>query len=186
MSSVVETPPKKKVSPSPMQSADLLEVAKTARDAALDFARLKLPTVKKDLDLEFLLRQRDFLCAFKNALVENTCRVIGDYDAKALASYYFEPCTNPDAHLGEEVPIDGTLNIILVVKSKTAGLEAFINSLDRALTTALKELPLPLLDSYDSVLNVIPVTEEDIEKGKGYAVLLSSVHAPALKVWECS
>jgi len=174
MSSVVETP-QKKVLLSPTQAADLLEVAKTARDAALDFARVKLPAVKRDLDLEFLLQQHDFLCAFKNALVENTCRVIGDYDAKALESYYFEPCTNPDAHSGEEIPVDGTLNIILVV-----------NSLDRALTTALKELPFPLLDSYDSVLNVIPVTEEDIEKGKGYAVLLSSVHAPALKVWECS
>jgi hypothetical protein len=185
MSSVVETP-QKKVSLSSMQTADLLEVAKTARDAALDFARLKFPPVKRDLDLEYLFRQRDFLCAFKSGLVENTCRVIGDYDAKALASYYFEPCTNPDTQSGEDIPIDGTLNIILVVKSKTAGLEAFINSLDRVLTKALKELPLPLLDSYDSVLNVIPVTEEDIEKGKGYAILLSSVHAPALKVWECS
>jgi hypothetical protein len=185
MSSVVETS-QKKVSFSPLQAADLLEVAKMARDAALDFARVKLPAVKRDLDLEFLLQQHDFLCAFKNALVENTCRVIGDYDAKALASYYFEPCTNPDAHSGEDIPVDGTLNIVLVVKSKTAGLEAFINSLDRALTTALKELPFPLLDSYDSVLNVIPVTEEDVEKGKGYAVLLSSLHAPAIKVWECS
>jgi hypothetical protein len=185
MRSVVETP-QKKATLSSKQATDLTEVAKMTRDAALDFALLKIPPVKRDLDLAFLLQQHDFFCAFKNGLVESTCRVIGDYDAKALESYYFDPCANPDAQSGEEIPIDGTLNIILVVKSKTAGLEAFINSLDRAMTEALKELPLPLLDSYDSVLNIIPVTKEDIEKGKGYATLLSSIHAPALKVWECS
>jgi hypothetical protein len=185
MSSVVETP-QKKATVSLKKATDLSEVAKVTRDAALDFARSKLPPIKQDQELETLFQQRDFLCAFKHGLVESTCHVIGDYDTKALESYYFEPCTNPDAQSGEDIPIDGTLNIILVVMSKTAGLEAFINSLDRALTKTLKELPLPLLDSYDSVLNVIPVTAEDIEKGKGYATLLSSVHAPALKVWECA
>lgn len=185
MNSVTKTP-KKKVTHSSKQTTDLLEVAQKTRDAALDFARFQLPPVKQDLELKVLFQRHDFLCAFKHGLVESTCRVIGEYDENALASYFFDPCANPDAQSGEDIPIDGTLNIILVVKSKTAGLEAFITALDRSLTKVLKELPLPLLDSYDSVLNVIPVTEEDIEKGKGYATLLTSIHAPALKIWECS
>jgi hypothetical protein len=185
MSSVVETSPKETTFAA-KHASEPLEVAKMIREAALDFAQSKLLPNKRDLDLELLFQRQDFFCAFKNGLVENTCRVIGDFDSKAIESYYFEPCANPDAQLGVVDHIDGTLNIILVVKSKTAGLEAFIASLDRALVKTLKELPIPMLDSYDSVLNVITVTDEDVEKGKGYAVLLSSVHAPAIKVWECS
>jgi len=182
----VEKTSKKKETLSSKEATGLIEVAENIRDAALGFARSKLSPIKRDQELEALFQYHDFLCAFKHGLVESTCHVIGDYDVKALESYYFDPCANPDAEFSEVIPFDGTLNIILVVKSKTAGLEAFIASLDRALTQVLKELPLPMLKSYDSVLNVIPVTEEDIEKGKGYAVLLTSVHAPALKIWECS
>jgi len=175
-----------KVKISSEQATELFEVAEKIRDDAITFARMKLPQFKQDTDLGVLLEKRDFLCGFKHGLVESTCHVLGDYDGKALESYYFDPCDNPDAQSGEEIPVDCTLNIILVVKSKTAGLEAFIASLDRALTQALKELPLPMVASYDSVLNVIPVTKKDVESGKGYAVLLSSVHAPALKIWQCS
>ena len=80
--------------------------------------------------------------------------------------------------------IDGTINLILVVSSPTAGLEAFIASLDRSLTQSLKELPLPILATYDSVLNAILITKKDLELGKGHAALVTSIFTPPLKVWQ--
>jgi hypothetical protein len=171
------------VSPQIHQAVELAEVAEKIRDNALDFAKMKLPPVKRDQNLEELFQQRNFTCDFKHGLVEGVCETIGEYDGKVLESYCFDPDANPDCQSGDEIPLDGTINIILVVESKTAGLDALITSLDRGLTQALKELPIPSLVSYDSVLNIIQVTQNDVEKRKGYAALLSSLYVRALKVW---
>jgi hypothetical protein len=165
------------------QAVELMDVAEKLRDEALNFAKIKLPPVKKDQRLEALFLDRSFLCDFKHGLIEGVCQTICEYDGKAIESYCFDPDANPDCQSGEEIPIDGTINIILVVESKTAGLDAFVTSLDRGLTQALKELPIPMLASYDSVLNIIQVTRNDVEKRKGYAALISSMHVPALKIW---
>ena len=63
-------------------------------------------------------------------------------------------------------------------------LEAFITSLDRAITVVIRELPSKRLAQRKSFLNVIPITDSDIEERRGYAVLLSSIHARPLRVWE--
>ena len=172
-----------KVSPQIHQAVELTEVAEKIKDKALDFAKMKLPPLKRDQNLEELFQQRNFFCDFKHGLVEGVCQTIGEYDGKVIESYCFDPDANPDCQSGDEIPLDGTINIILVVESKTAGLDALITSLDRGLTQALKELPIPNLVSYDSVLNIIQVTQNDVENRKGYAALISSLYAPALKVW---
>ena len=172
-----------KVSPEIHQAVEMVDVAEKIRDYALNFAKMKLPPVKKDQNLEALILDRHFLCDFKHGLVEGVCQTICDYDGKVIESYCFDPDANPDCQSGEETPIDGTINIILVVESKTAGLDALIISLDRSLTKALKELPIPNLAFYDSVLNIIQVTQDDVEKRKGYAALISSTYVRALKVW---
>lgn len=172
-----------KVSPKIHQAVEMVDVAEKIRDYALDFAKMKLPPVKQDQGLEALFMDRNFFCDFKHGLVEGVCQTICDYDGKVIESYCFDPDANPDCQSGEEIPLDGNINIILVVVSKTAGLDALIISLDRGLTKVLKELPISNLASYDSVLNIIQVTQEDVEKRKGYAALISSTYVRALKVW---
>jgi len=167
-----------------MKAYKFTEIAEGIRNNSIDFARLKLTQSKQKLDLEDLFHEKNFFCMFKSGLAESVCRVFGEHDQNVFEAYFFEPYVSPVCETGEEFPVDGNLNLLLVVKTKTAGLDAFITSLDRALTETLKELPLPFLKSYQSVLNVIPITVKDIENRRGYAALLSSFFAPPLKVWE--
>jgi len=168
------------------QAVELLEVARKIRDKALRFAQMKLPLIQQDQKLDDLFHQCHFYTDFKHGLIDSICRTIREFDENAIESYCFDQDANPDCQSGDDVSLDRTINIILVVESKTAGLQAFITSLDRALTQVLKEFPIPDIASYDSLLNIIPVTQQDIEKRRGYAALLSSVYVPALKVWPSS
>jgi hypothetical protein len=72
----------------------------------------------------------------------------------------------------------------VVVQSPSAALDAFIASLDRALTASLNELPSPKFEQRTSILDVNILTEGDVKQGRGYAVLLSSVFTPPLQVWQ--
>ena len=164
------------------QAVELMDVANNIRDEALNKAKMKMPLVKQDQNLEDLFKDRNFLCSFKHGLIEGVCKILCEYDGNAIESYCFDPDANPDCQSGEEVPIDGNLNIILIVESKTAGLDALITSLDGSLTQALKELPFPTLKSYNSVLNIIQVTHGDVERRKGHAALISSPYVRALRV----
>ncbi|MGB7114713.1 MAG: hypothetical protein WBD56_01090 [Anaerolineales bacterium] len=183
MSTNVETPVSRVVV-SPRQATQLNEVVETIIEEALECARLKIPPIRQEQDLDILFQQHDFFCTFKYGLADEVGRVIGEYDVNMEEIYLFEPCANPDFQSGEDMPIDGTINLILVVSSPTAGLEAFIASLDRSLTQSLKELPLPILAKYDSVLNAILITKKDLELGKGHAALVTSIFTPPLKVWQ--
>ena len=183
MSTNVETPVSR-VAVLPRQATQLNEVVETIIGDALEWARMKTPPIRQEQDLDILFQQHDFFCNFKYGLADGVGRVIGEYDVNVLEIYLFEPCANPDFQSGEEMPIDGTINLILVVSSSTAGLEAFIASLDRSLTQSLKELPLPILARYDSVLNAILITKKDLELGKGHAALVTSIFTPPLKVWQ--
>jgi len=172
-----------KLSPQINQAVELAEVAEKIRDDALVSAKSKLPPILQGQNLEELFQDTYFFCYFKHGLVESVCQTLCDYDEKIMESYCFDPNANPDCQSGEEILVDGTLNIILVVESKTAGLDALTASLNRSLTQALKELPIPMLKSYDSILNIIQVTQDDVENRKGYAALISSIYVKALKVW---
>ena len=81
-------------------------------------------------------------------------------------------------------PVDATVHLLVLVNSSSAALEAFISALDRALTASLTSLPSPKFAERDSILDVNLLTEKDVESGRGYAVLLSSVFTPPLKVWQ--
>ena len=65
----------------------------------------------------------------------------------------------------------------------SAALDAFIKSLDGTLTGLVRELPSPSLAKRASILNVIPVTQEDVDNKQGYGALLSSMFARPVKLW---
>lgn len=167
-----------------VQFASLQEAAETIRDNALDQARSKLPLPQRSLSEEELLLRRDFVESFKHGLAIGASQAISANDQRVQALYLFEETTNPDAETEENLPVDMTVHLLVLVKSNSAALESFIAALDRALAQAISVLPLPILTGRTSILNVVPITEDDVENGRGYAVLLTSLFAPPLRIWQ--
>jgi hypothetical protein len=169
---------KKQVSP-------LLETAETIRGNALNLAREKLLPREQDVELAKLFERRDFVDYFKYALAQEVAQVIATYDQRVQAVYLFEESANPDAETEEYLQfVDLTIHLLALVTSASAALDAFVASLDRALTEVLSELPSDAFARRVSFLDILPVTESDIEEGRGYAVLLSSIYARPLKIWQ--
>ena len=164
-----------------VQVAPIDEVAETLREDALNQTKEKLS--EHDGSLISLFARRDFFEAFKYELTSKVAEVLAANDRNVQAIYIFDANANPDAESGEEMPLDATIHL-LVVCAPSAALQAYIESLDRALVRSLKILPSPLLKQRELILDVNLITERDIEHRIGYAKLLSSVFAPPLKVWQ--
>ena len=167
------------------QVTSLLEAAETIRDNALNLAREKLGPREQDAELAKLLDRRTFVEYLKYNLAKEVSQMIATYDQHVQAVYLFEETANPDAEM-EDYPssVDLTIHLLAMVTSASAALEAFVTSLDRALTEVLSELPSNEFALRTSFLNVIPITESDVEEGRGYAVLLSSIYARPLRIWQ--
>lgn len=167
------------------QTGTLTEAAETLQRNALTLARAKLPVRQQDLSLPELLRDRAFVDYFKYAMAQEVAQVIATYDQRTLAVYVFDESANPDAETEDYAPtLDLTVRLLVLVAARTAALEAFIQALDRVLTSTLQELPSALLARRTSILNIIPVTEDDVQEGRGYATLLSSFYARPVRIWQ--
>jgi len=160
------------------------EVAETIRDDALALAQNRLSAPLTGLELKRLLRRPDFVDNLKYGLASGVANALSGNDPRVTAVYVYEPSANPDSELGNDMPVDATVHLLVLVKSPSAALDAFIAVLDRALTASLTSLPSPKFAERDSILDVNLLTEKDVESGRGYAILLSSVFAPPLKVWQ--
>ncbi|UCG24124.1 MAG: hypothetical protein JSW55_18705 [Chloroflexota bacterium] len=165
------------------QVTRLQEVAETIRDNALAVARSRLPARQQEASLADLLQIPAFLNSFKYGLAEGATNVIVANDGNIQAIYLFEESANPDSETEDALAPDLTVHLLLLVDSNSAALEAFIESLDRSLTELLSDLPSPLLAKRTSLLNVIPITQEDVDARQGYGALLSSVFARPVKLW---
>jgi hypothetical protein len=165
------------------QLSHLQETAETLQHDALLWARSKLPLRQQELGLEDLFQRHDFVNWFKYKLAEGAAHVIAANDQRVLAAYLFEESINPDASTEEYPSIDATVHLLVKVSTNSAALTAFIGSLDRALVATTLALSEALFAGRSHILNIIPVTEEDVENRRGYAALLSSIFAPPLKIW---
>lgn len=167
------------------QVGSLEKAAYTIRDNAIKRAQRKFPARLQKVELAELLGYRNFVDYFRHAIAQEVAQVLAAYDQHIQAVYLFEESTNPDAETEDYLPhVDLTIHLLVKVTSGSAALEAFITSLDRALTEVLRELPSPVFATYTSFLDVIAVTQRDILDGRGYAVLLSSIYAPPQIVWQ--
>jgi hypothetical protein len=162
----------------------LEDVAETIRDDAVEGARLKLSPFQSDLSLEHLLENDSFVDYFKYGLASGIASALAANDTHVQAVYVYDPSANPGGEAGGSMPVEVTTHLIAKVSRSSAALEAFIASLDKALVRSLKSLPSPLIQSRTYILDVTIVTAEDVQRRVGYAALLSSMFAPALKIWE--
>jgi hypothetical protein len=167
------------------QVSSLMEAAETIRENAIDLAREKMSFYEQEAELAILLERRNFVEYFKYALAQEVAQMIATYDQHVQAVYLFEESANPDAETEDYLStVDLTIHLLASVTSSSAALEAFVTSLDRALTEVLCELPSKAFTRRTAFLNVIPITENDIEEGRGYAVILSSIYARPLRIWQ--
>jgi hypothetical protein len=166
-----------------LEALSIEQLADSIRDEALTLAQDKYAVFQRGSDLASLFRHPDFFEKFKYGLAVGVAGALAANDQNLLAAYVYDPSTNPDSENGEELPLEATLHLLALVSSPSAALNAFVASLDRALTASLKDLPSPLFARRESVLDVNLITEKDARLGVGYAALLSSLFAPPLKVW---
>lgn len=176
----------------PIQKADkttsqviyLTEVAETLREDALVKSRMKFSPHERNLPLAELLNRSDFRDYFKYELALGVALVLAANERRIKTAYVYNPSDNPDGAEGIEVPQDATVHLLVKVEAVSAALEAFVSSLDRALTASLSELPSALFTRRQSVLAVDLISEENVVLRQGWAALLSSIFAPPLKIWE--
>ncbi len=167
-----------------IQMTTLQEVAEAICADALQQTQAKIDPFQKEPNREDLFRRNDFFDSLKYNLAKGVANTLAAYDNHVLAVYLSDPSVNPDAETGENLPIDTIVHLLVLVRAPSAALKTFTASLDRALVQHLKDLPLPLPAKCSSILDVMLVTEKEVERGTGYASLLRSIFAPPLKIWQ--
>lgn len=165
------------------QVSHLTEVAETIRDDALTTACRKL-LIFYSPEVKSLLAKSDFFDYFKHALASGVAGVLADNDDRVQAVYIQDTTSNPDSEIAGALPADATVSLIIQVTTSSAALEGFITSLDRALIASLKELDSPRFAEREFILDVVVVTQHEVEQGIGYGHMMKSIFAPPLKVWQ--
>ncbi len=169
--------------PAAARITQIQEVAETIRDDALAQARARMGVLQRAQDLETLFADHAFFENFKYGLAEGITKSLAANDARVKAVYTYDPSANPDAETGEYLPLDATVHLLIVVSTASQALEAFLDSLDRALTHFVRELPSPLFAGRTALIDGAILSAEDLERGTGLANMLRSIYAPPLKIW---
>lgn len=160
------------------------EIAEQLWNDALAQARQKMTPFHRQAELSELLLVPAFIDAFNHALAAGIAKILVENDKFLQAVYTYDPSMNPDSESGVDLPATPNVHLLMLVSKRSTALSALIASLDDALTGKLRELPTSTFAQSKSMLDVNLITEEDVRRGTGYAVLLSSVFAPPIKVWE--
>ena len=166
------------------QATTLQEVAETICADAIRQTQAKFDPFQQEPNGEGLLRRNDFFDSLKYNLAKGVANTLAASDDHVLDIYLSDPSVNPDAESGEYLSVDAIVHLLVLVRVSSAALKTFIGSLDRALVQQLKDTPLPLPAKCSSILDVMLVTEDEVERGTGYANLLRSIFAPPLKIWQ--
>jgi hypothetical protein len=167
-----------------IEVAQLDELTRDLLQVAVHQTQIKLPVMLIKEQLETLFKNNTFLDLFKYTLAEVVAAEIAKNDSSVQTIHLYEPSMNPDTETGDYLPIDPCLHLLCVVEKRSAGLEAFIDAINRALTKEAKELPSPMYKNLSDLLNIMLITPKDIEKRTGYALMLSSLYAPPLLIWK--
>jgi hypothetical protein len=161
----------------------LQEIAETICDNAINQAIAKFSPSLRNIGLAELMKRNEFFDYFQYGLANGITNVLAANDERVQAIYYFDPYMNPDAETEEFMPLDVSVNLLVLVQSKTAALTSFIAALDRALTQRVVELPSSAVAALSSILNALLITEADVTNRKGYAALISSMFAKPRQIW---
>ena len=167
------------------QVSSLRELAKTIRASAVARALSdRRSHASNEALLELELGRPAVVEAIKDGIAQDVARALAAHDPQVQAVYTYDPSANPDNETGEGRLPDVTIHLLVLVTAPSAALQSFILALDGALTENLKDLPSLLFQMRESVLDINLLTPKDVQQRTGYAGLLSSMFAPAIKLWQ--
>ena len=161
----------------------LQEMAETIQMDSLQYAHTKFTQPMRAAGFEEVLQRHDFISYFKLGMAQRIANTLAAHDDQVREIHYFDPNLSSDSEIEAYAPLDPSVNLLVVVESKSAALDSFIAALDMALTQEARKLPSPLFASLTSILNAMIITEGDVDQKRGYAALLSSMYLKPLQVW---
>lgn len=166
------------------QVTQLQGVARKICLEALHEAYERLVPDERVLGLEQLFQRRKFLRGFKDSLAKGVAETLARHDKRVRAVYLFEPSANPDQAVNETGSFEAILHLLVLVETPSAALAALVTALEHGFREYLQELSAITLSESRFILDVNLVTPEAVERGMGFASLLSSRVGPPLKLWE--
>ncbi len=122
----------------------------------------------------------------RHHLASAAAEYIGSLDRTVRAVYTYEPeyATGSDI-APEDLPKRSTgIYMIIWAERKTAALLALQASLAASMMEQWKKLGCPNLSGRCSTIDIQIVSDEDVERRRGYGALIDSVHLSPLRVWE--
>jgi hypothetical protein len=167
-----------------LQDSPLPDLARAIRQSALAKAlRGRRAYTGDEALLELDLRRPAVLESVKDGLAQGVASALAFHEPQVKAVYAYDPSANPDNETGEDRPFDPVLHLLVLVAAASPALPAFVAELDQALVEILRDVPSLAFQMQESILDVMLLTDEDIQQRIGYGALLSSVFAPAIEIW---
>lgn len=115
---------------------------------------------------------------FRYSLARQLASYLGDVDDKIKAAYLF------GSSLGEELQPTSNINILFWVTQQSPALSSLLDWFESQFLAEYKRLLGTGVHGIDAFLDTHLITDKDVEQKIGYASLVNSLHAPALKIWE--
>lgn len=158
------------------------DIADRIRDDSVSYAVSMQPRGRRCMELSTLSGCRDFLDHFRCGVAKGVGDTLMAHDEQVTEVFLFDPTASADAEDCVELLPDANVHLLLRLRARTAALTAFVDSLDKALTASVKQMNWGIYANYGSILDVIPVTDEDMKERRGFALLFSSVIAPPIRI----
>jgi hypothetical protein len=140
------------------------------------------------------LRMRQSLlqshCDNCRCVAECLARLIGEYlgrvDRTVKAVYNYQPLDLKDQEsIGKKEPFVG-INLVVWVERKSAALSALLQTLEESLKISRNQIGCAVATSACFALDVMLVSDHDVEDGRGLGLLIRSAGVRSIPVWNRS
>lgn len=161
----------------------LQDVAETICDYALERAYAPCTRSKRQRKLQQLLGDWAFVQRFRVGLAQGVANVLAAYDGRVLSVYLFGDTDVARAENGESARPELTVQLLVLVSTRSAALDALGAALGQALAREVRKLAGPVVGEQESLLNLTVITEDDVAQRKGVGLLFSAAFNPPLTIW---
>lgn len=167
----------------PLRSLDAASVTRGFLDEALVYCAAKMQLVGPQATLE-LLRQADKRARFHthHSLAQQVAQALGDMDKNVSSVFVFDYDATPEDLAFGDSSCVAPIHLIVRAERKTEDLYALVAAMENALVEDYARCVGP--GRLKCLLDVQVIDAEDVEKRRGYAAVLSSLHNRPIQVWE--
>lgn len=167
----------------PLRMPDVASMTRGFLDRALVYCADKMRLAGPQVALE-LLRRGDSRALWHShhSLAAQVAETLGDMDRNVSSVFVLDYDATPeDLAFGEPTGVS-PIHLIVRAEHKTEALYALVAALESALVQDYARRIGPGQLKY--LLDVQVIDAEDVEKRRGYAAVLSSLHNRPIQIWE--